>query len=516
MNAVVSIAEMLALEEKAFAEGVDAWSLMQDAGRQMARAIRQRYPEPGVCRVFAGKGNNGGDAWVVAFGLQQAGWDVDVKCPFSDPELSALARRAAAAWAQRGNNLDRSAPPDGRRPLIVLDGLLGIGVKGEVRSPLREMIEEIGRLRADGAVVFSLDLPSGLGTGTCVVADHTLAVGFAKEELLRDEATHFVGRISVLPLGELSCRWAEGERRAQQSADLSQMCVSGEGQRGTARPELATAGSLRSLLPPRSFDVHKGQCGRVTIVAGSLGTTGAAVLAAMGALRGGAGLVSLFCPPEIHPILAPMLPPEVMARPWEHPASIADENMDVLAIGPGLDPRWGDEIWSLIERVRVPLVLDAGALTILARDVSRLRHIPVPVLLTPHPGEMERLFPQANRSRIRWAANFVATSATKKTTLLLKGSRTLVAQAGFPMTFNPTGHPGMATGGMGDTLTGVCAALLAQKLSTRDAARVGAWVCGRAAEIAIEDGTQSQESLLPTDLADQLGRAFADLRAGVY
>ncbi|MEO7933117.1 MAG: NAD(P)H-hydrate dehydratase [Chthoniobacterales bacterium] len=486
---VLSIRQMIELETRAFASGVDAWELMQEAGRQMACAIRQRFPQPGFCRVFAGKGNNAGDAWVVARLLDEAGWKVEVECPFPIGEMSPLARRAIEGWTGRKSSAE-TTPPNRRPPFIVVDGLLGIGAQGEVRPPLREMIHEIARQRAQGAVVFSLDLPSGLGTETCVVADHTLTVGFAKDVLLADAAAHFVGRISVLPLEELSSRVTD------ESAD-----------------ELATAATLRSVLPPRSFDIHKGECGRVMLVAGSLGTAGAAVLAAHGALRAGAGLVSLVCPPEIYPTLAPMLPPEVMARPWDQ---MGETKMDVLAIGPGLDPKWRDAIWPLIESAPIgqPLVLDAGALTILAEDISRLEKLPGPILLTPHPGEMERLFPRQNRTRAQWAADCLSTHGN--VTLLLKGSRTLVAQRDWPASYNSTGHPGMATGGMGDTLTGVCAALLGQKLSTRDAARVGAWVCGRAAEIAVEESGQSQESLLPSDLHSTLGRAFSDLRAGVY
>ncbi len=494
MSTVLSIRQMIELEKQAFASGLDAWELMQEAGRQMTCAIRQRFPHPGFCRVFAGKGNNAGDAWVVARFLDEAGWKVEVECPFPIGEMSPLARRAIEAWTGReptlSATLDATTPPNRRQPVIVVDGLLGIGAEGEVRSPLREMIHEIARQRAQGAVVFSLDLPSGLEAKTCVVADHTLTVGFAKDALLADAATHFVGRISVLPLEELSNRVTE-----------------------KSAGELATAATLRSMLPPRSFDIHKGECGRVLVVAGSLGTAGAAVLAAQGALRAGAGLVSLVCPPEVYPTLSPMLPPEVMARPWDQMGHV---KMDVLAIGPGLDPKWRKEVWSLIEAARVPLVLDAGALTILAEDISRLEKLSVPVLLTPHPGEMERLFPRQNRCRAEWAADFLSTHGNARTTLLLKGSRTLIAQRGQPASYNSTGHPGMATGGMGDTLTGVCAALLGQKLSTRDAARVGAWVCGRAAEIAVEEGGQSQESLLPSDLHSTLGRAFSDLRAGVY
>ena len=496
MNAVLSISQMIELEQRAFAEGVDAWSLMKKAGRQMAQAIQLRFSEPGSCQIFVGKGNNGGDAWVVASFLSAAGWWVEVTCPFTKDERSPLAQRAAEDWALqplKNNEKNQARPFHHRQPRIVVDGLLGIGAKGEIRQPISTMIQEINRLRNEGAVVFALDLPSGLGSETCVVADHTLTVGFVKDILLTDWATHFVGRISVLALQELSDRFSH-----------------------KTQEEVATAESLRRLVPPRSFDIHKGQCGHVMLVAGSLDTVGAAALASMGALRGGAGLVSLVCPPDAYPFLASMLAPEVMARPWIQPLKLGKEKMDVLAIGPGLDPKWNTETWTWLEAAQVPFVLDAGALTIIANDLPRFKKLTGPILLTPHPGEMERIFPAEGRTRARWTMDFVSEFGNNQLTLLLKGSRTIIAQLGQPLIYNQTGHPGMATGGMGDTLTGVCAALIGQKLSTHQAACVGAWVCGRAAEIAIEAGGQSQESLLPTDLANHLGQAFVELRSGIY
>ena len=497
MNPILTIPEMIALEEQAFREGVDPWELMQQAGREMARAIRQRFPEPGFCRVFAGRGNNAGDAWVVARLLDQAGWTVSVECPFAVGKMSLLAQKAVAAWINRALSLlpkiSETSPQSGRHPLVVVDGLLGIGVRGECRSPIREAIVEINRLRKHGAVVFALDLPSGLGTDLCVEADHTLTVGFAKDVLLHDSANANVGRISVLPLPELAARKIESSSSG-----------------------IITSTELRSILPPRPFAFHKGQAGRVLLIAGSRGMIGAAVLAATGVLRGGAGIVRLVCPPEVFPSLTTLAPPEVMVLPWNDLPDRFFEQTDVLAIGPGLDPSHDAFIWPIISAARVPLLLDAGGLSILSNHLPELKTHPSSILLTPHPGEMKRLFPQENRTRAEWASDFLAIHGSPKTTVLLKGSRTVIASASEPITYNSTGHPGMATGGMGDTLTGVCAALLAQKLTPHQSACAGAWVCGRAAEIALELGSESQESLVASDVSRHLGRAFADLRAEVF
>jgi NAD(P)H-hydrate epimerase len=156
-----------------------------------------------------------------------------------------------------------------------------------------------------------------------------------------------------------------------------------------------------------------------------------------------------------------------------------------------------------------PMVIDADGLNILAKKMPALKKVKGPRLLTPHPGEMARLFPNEKRSRAEWATEFCRRYPV---TLLLKGSRTVVAEAGQPLGFNTTGNPGMATGGMGDVLTGVCAGLLGAKLKANEAARLGAWVCGRAGELAIFRGRASQQSLLPSDLLDHLGVAFKELR----
>jgi hydroxyethylthiazole kinase-like uncharacterized protein yjeF len=234
-------------------------------------------------------------------------------------------------------------------------------------------------------------------------------------------------------------------------------------------------------------------------------------MCSLGALCGGAGLVELLVPEEIYETVAGSAAPEVMVKPVESYADLLKEPIDVWAIGPGLGKSRAREILALIRDARQPMVVDADGLNILAENMERLAKTKGPRLLTPHPGEMKRLFPNDKLPRAELARKFCNEYAV---TLLLKGSRTIVAEAGQPLSYNTTGHPGMATGGMGDVLTGVCAALLGQKLSPNNAARLGAWLCGRAAEIAIFSGSASEESLLPRDVLDHLGTAFWDLRAG--
>jgi NAD(P)H-hydrate epimerase len=197
-----------------------------------------------------------------------------------------------------------------------------------------------------------------------------------------------------------------------------------------------------------------------------------------------------------------------MVKPIQSYRSLGEEPIDVWAVGPGLGVTAASEILDLIETAAQPMVIDADGLNILSQDMAVLTRSAGLRLLTPHPGEMHRLFPAEKLSRAELVTHFCQNYSA---TLLLKGSRTLVVEHNRPISYNTTGNPGMATGGMGDVLTGVCAALITQKLTAYDAARTGAWVCGRAAEIAIFNGTASEQSLLPSDLLMHLGAAFREL-----
>lgn len=478
---------MRAAEEAAFARGSSAEKLMDEAGRGVARTIQQFFPRPGHCIVFAGKGNNAGDALVAAAELQRAGWEITVRTPFAESEWGDLCRKKAmelhdAAAPKRAGEI---------RKLIVLDGLLGTGSKLPLRDPVRKTCAEINRLRTESsAYIFALDVPTGLDSDSgetdadAVRADFTIAIGAVKHGLVADRALEFVGRLEVVPL------------TAVRFDNLQ--CAAAIGCRAT----------LRHLMPRRNFGGYKNQYGRVGIVAGSKGLTGASILCSLGALRGGAGLVDIFVPEEIYEVVAASAPPEVMVKPVRSYLDSEPPPVDVWAIGPGLGQSHKEEVLELIRRTPQPMVLDADALTLVSKKMSLLEKPAGPRLLTPHPGEMKRLFPEANLSRAEIARRF---TDQYPVTLLLKGSRTIVAENGSALNYNSTGNPGMATGGIGDTLTGVCASLIAQGLTPYDAARVGAWACGRAAEFAIFNGDESEESLIARDVSEHLGVAFREL-----
>ena len=496
---ILTCAAMKALEEKAFADGVLADALMEEAGLHISRAVAQFFPTPGVCIAVFGKGNNGGDALVAARHLAKAGWDVRLVAAYSDGDWAPLpAAKFAAARGCHSASADEMRHCTGH-PLIVLDGILGIGAKGPLHAPVSAFTRAINRLRQSGnATVFALDLPTGLDGDTgvadpaCVVADFTLTIGFAKQGLVADCATNFVGRLCVLPLRELSARI----------------------ETATADAILATPSALAPLLPRRAFDTHKGDCGRIAILAGSPGYFGAAILCATACVRAGAGLVTLCAVSDVAEVLAQQTPPEVMVRAISSPAELLNQRHDVFAVGPGLGRQVDADIFHLVEKIAQPLVLDADGLNAIASNVEVLGKAAGERVLTPHPGEMERLAPGSARLSRR---EVVETFTNRfPCTLLLKGARTLVGKSGGPLSINTTGTPGMAVGGMGDMLTGVIAAVIGQHVRTFDAARLGPWLCGRASELAISHGGESEESLTPSRMLDFLGAAFGDLRAGCF
>jgi hydroxyethylthiazole kinase-like uncharacterized protein yjeF len=515
---------MRAAEEAAFASGVRVEALMNKAGAGVAQAVTKFFKKPGRCIVFAGKGHNAGDALFAAQCLATRGWKIEVRLAFKEADCSELTRKklddlrstttrapdwtggtehdvgvtipglvvyAADKLSFAQEEIGEEAYVGSAAPLIVLDGLLGVGGKPPLREPIRAACRAINRLRTrKSAFVFAVDLPTGLDTDSgktdrdCVVADFTVTIGYAKPGLFADGAMNYVGRIEVVPLDKLR----PPETKPKEI--------------------IASPPAFYSLLGRRKFNSYKNQFGRIGVVAGSKGFIGATLMTSQGALRAGAGLVEVFVLEEIYEIVAGAAFMEAMVKPIASYSDLVKQKPDVWAVGPGLGKSHAAEVLQLVEKARQPMVLDADGLNIVSEETSVLRRCKGERLLTPHPGEMKRLFPGEKDSRAITATKFCSRFPV---TLLLKGSRTVVAQRGWPLSYNTTGNPGMATGGMGDVLTGVCAGLLGQGLSLYDAARVGAWVCGRAAEIAIFNDGQSEQSLLARDVLNHLGDAFKEL-----
>lgn len=487
--------EMRQLEEQAFKQGATPESLMEKAGRGIADAILRRFSKCGTVIACIGSGNNGGDALVAARYLAEAGWKAGIRCLHESAELGALPRKKLR---ELGDCPVNALPPehDADHPLVLLDGLLGIGAKGPLRKPLDELAGWMNSTRLSaGAHTIAMDIPSGVDGDSgevcegAVVADLTLTIGVPKPGLFASSVVNHTGAIELVPLDELPI---------PSGGDLC----------------LSDVHNLRGVLPRRDHDFHKGDAGRVGILAGSRGMLGAAVLCAGGALRSGAGLVTLFAEEAIYPLLAPMLPAEVMLKPIATLSEINPAEFDAFAIGPGMgqgNAESNQASLSLLQRMAIPLVVDADGLNRMA-DLGADQCIGPNFVLTPHPGELVRLFSEwAGVDRVDVAKAFQ--KRYDRTTLLLKGAHTLVARSGSPVYFNATGNAGMASGGQGDVLTGIISSLLAQGLKPQDAARMGAWLAGRAAELAISHGDASECSLTAGDVCQWLGRAFADLES---
>jgi NAD(P)H-hydrate epimerase len=465
----ITTAQMRALDERTIAAGTPPSELMERAGAAVAQRALGMVRQAGSQSVllFAGKGNNGGDALVAARHLEATGCRATVVSP---TEINAALLRDA-------------------KPGLIVDGLLGTGLTGDVREPFAAAIRFINESRLP---VLAIDIPSGLDGDTgqphriAVRANVTLTLGLPKIGLLR--APDYVGALEVADIGFPS------EFVAEIPTDV----------------ELLTRGEVAALLPARKRDSHKGDFGHLLIIAGSEGYTGAAVLCAHAAARSGAGLVTLAVPRDVYPTIAAQCPPEVMPRPLDRLDSW--EGFDAVAVGPGLGQAEAmqRQVWNWLDSCRQPLVVDADGLNALARNVAILNHVNVPVVLTPHPGEMGRLISQtaaAVQSR-RWdvAREF---AKNNRLTLVLKGAGTVVAASSGPLWINPTGNSGMAKGGMGDALTGVIGALLAQGLKPFDAARVAVYVHGLAGDLAAV--RVGERGLLASDLIAELGTAFAGL-----
>lgn len=475
---------MRQLDAQTIAAGVSVDDLMERAGAAVAR-VAARWLDPPASRerpvvVFAGKGNNAGDAFVAARHLAQAGHFVHLvmlsrREELRDAPLRNLRRldHLKSVEVHLWDSAKGFREPPGIRPAVVVDGLLGIGLTGEVREPLAGAIRRINALPAP---VVAVDVPSGLGTGCCVRATVTVTFGLPKVELLRhpDE----VGRVEVVDIGLMGTHTV------------------------TSDVELITAGDVRPLFPARRRTAHKGEFGHLLIVAGSVGYTGAPVLCAHAALRAGVGLVTLAVPREIYPVVAARCPPEVMPRPLEN---LDFARYDAVAVGPGIgrDAPW---LAPLIRECGRPLVLDADALNGLAGDLKLLKG--VRAVLTPHPGEMARLLGRPVNDRWEDARAF---AKQHNVTLVLKGAHTVVTDPGGVLWINATGNPGMAKGGMGDALTGILGAWVARGLSLMDAAKAAVYLHGLAGDLAAE--MHGEEALQTTDLIAHLPAAWNRLLA---
>lgn len=481
-------AETYALDAAAIASGIQSIQLMKRAGRAAYELLLERFPAPALITVYCGAGKNGGDGYILAALAAQRLVPVQVIQLAAPEKLNGETRQAYEFAVQEGVAIRAfdaaQAPIEG----LVVDALLGIGLRDAPRAEFAAAIEQINN---SGLPVLALDIPSGLNADTGAVAgavvNATLTISFIaiKRGLLTGRSTAVCGELVLANLDVPAATYTS---------------VSA----GVERLQLS---QLQSLLAPRAADAHKGDFGHVMVIGGDTGYGGAALMAAEAAARSGAGLVSIATRPEhVAAILARR--PEIMAC-----GVVSGQELEplllrptLLIVGPGLGRSpWSEQMLQQAVKSGLPLVLDADALNILAEG----RVIPANVkrdnwLFTPHPAEAARLL-GVTTAEVQ-ADRFAAVRAIQErynATVILKGAGSLIASSGNNIAVVTDGNPGMATGGMGDVLSGILGALIAQGLSQSDAARLGAVIHACAADLAAED--LGQRSLLATDLIPYLG-----------
>jgi hydroxyethylthiazole kinase-like uncharacterized protein yjeF len=500
-------------------QGIPSLMLMENAGKNVAAFIKHRFTKLGRRRIviLCGKGNNGGDGFVVARHLLEMGARATV-CLFADPaEVRGDAAANLKRWQDAARELrivhDTSEWQAAKAPLasadIIVDALLGTGVRGPVEGLLKEVIEDANRRRPEAAVV-AVDIPSGLladtgeTQGGAVTANYTVTFTAPKRGFFLGSAAQQVGQLIVRDIGsppELVEEVGEGHLRWLEPRELTQFAI------------------------PRSPEGHKGDYGHALIVAGSVGKSGAAVLSSWAALRVGAGLVTVATPEPVLPIVASHTP-EIMTEPL--PAtetgsislrSLEYERFDnllkgkrALAIGPGLSthPETMQFVRDTIaKRPGVPIVLDADGLNAFDGRAQELKGSKGMIALTPHPGEMARLLGtttddiQARRLDVAQKA-----AAEWDAYVILKGHQTIVAAPNGKAWINSTGNPGMGTGGTGDVLTGMLAGLTAE-YGTNSwwwTLGFGVYLHGLAGDLAATD--VGQAPLMASDLIRAIPDAF--------
>ncbi|MDJ0865592.1 MAG: NAD(P)H-hydrate dehydratase [Myxococcota bacterium] len=485
--------------------GVPGEILMESAGRAVAEVVLAEAPA-GPVLVVCGAGNNGGDGLVVARHLALLGVPVRVAL-LGEP--ARLRGDAAANW-KRLARLDVTHGGASFRTAgaaVILDAVFGTGLAREVKGPAAAAIRRINAARP-GARVVAVDLPSGLDAdtgqvlGAAVEADVTVTIGLPKLGLALEPGRTHAGRVVVARIGIADD--APGVR---------------------ADAELWRAAGAASSLPARPSAGHKGSFGHVLVAAGSRGKSGAAALAAHGAARAGAGLVTVACPAGLNEILevkctemmtapVPDTPEQGFSRAALAPLAALARERDVTALGPGIGRE--DETCKLVldlaARIARPLVLDADGLFPFAQDPGALKGRRAATILTPHPGEAARLLGttagRINADRVGAAQRLAETTGG---VVLLKGAASVIADRDGRIAINPTGGPGLGTGGTGDVLTGVVAGLLGQGAPAFEAAALGAWLHGFASDrLAARCGTAG---VLAGELAAELPAALEALRA---
>ncbi|RKX31331.1 MAG: bifunctional ADP-dependent NAD(P)H-hydrate dehydratase/NAD(P)H-hydrate epimerase [Verrucomicrobia bacterium] len=496
--------------------GIPGMVLMERAGRgvgdQLLRLLNYLDEPRPVVLFAAGKGNNGGDAFCAARYLARAGVEAVVWLAGKAAEIRGDARKHLEMMLDAGVRLEeRTDPvhwrvdPDADHATVVVDGLLGTGFTGDPREPVRSAIALVNELGRDRPVV-AIDLPSGLDATEGVTQEHivradlTVTMGLPKKGFLHPEALEYIGSVEVVDIGV-------------PPESVPRVC-------GETTVEMISATEVRRLFPPRKKVSHKGDYGKLLIIGGSRKYSGAVTMAARAAIRSGAGLVTLLVSPGVAPFVR-AAGPEIMVEtaPEDESGALSPElwgtwrdrlaDFDALLLGPGLGR--GEGVHSLVRNIirdlRIPAVVDADAISVMAGQPHWFDRAQAPVVMTPHPGELARLLSE-DIEAIQADRPGAAVRAAELTdaTVVLKGAGTIVARSGRTPFINLGGNPGMATGGSGDVLAGLLAGFLAQGKPAFEAACAAVFLHSKAGDIAA--WKYSQAAMTAMDICEQLPASF--------
>ncbi len=485
-------------------------SMMDRAGKGLAFAIARLVRQSGldipVVRLLAGPGNNGGDVFSASVYLQEMGLLPEVWLVFPAQKVRGAARdcfdrmrEAEVPCRELVDDLDWDLLDDTPSlPMILVDGVLGTGTKGEPTGSVRRAVEYMQALSRKHLVV-AVDIPSGMDAdtgevlGVGVQADLTVTMGLPKMGMAMDAAAEHVGTLVSVPIGLPE----ELER------DIPD-----------ARPDLQwiSEEAVRQNFPRRNRFSHKGTYGRTLLMGGSAFYPGAIVLAAEGAVRSGVGLVQVATVEAASAAVLLRVPEAIVGGRLS--ADVSLDGMDSILVGPGLgrDPEARRLVARLLHETPCPLVLDADAIVMLEGRPEVLRQCAQPVVMTPHPGELAKLLGKSVEEIQRDRQGAVREAAERSGAIVvLKGSGTLVAKEGQAIWINLNGNPGMACGGSGDVLAGLLAGLLAQKMEPMDAACAAVWLHGTAGDLAAWKMTQV--AMRASDIANALPEAFRQVSA---
>jgi hydroxyethylthiazole kinase-like uncharacterized protein yjeF len=515
---LVTAAEMRALDRAAIEERkIPSLRLMENAGRAVVLEMQRQFgPLRGkTVTVVSGKGQNGGDGFVIARMLRERGSRARVLLLTSPSALVGDAATTLRKYKRQGGrtyhvlddpSASRVFEPLLRESDVLVDAIFGTGLNAPVQGPAAGVIS---LMNLSGRPIVAVDLPSGLDAdsgqilGTAIQASLTVTLARPKRGLYIGDGPNIAGTIRVGDIG------IPPELVAVAKIPL----------------KLLDPASLRIFLPKRKRAAHKGSFGHAGIIAGSSGKTGAAAMAALGALRSGAGLVTVAIPEGLNTVLEAKLleamtfpvagtPSHGLAKDSKESLLEFAASKTAVAIGPGIgrEPETVGLVLELLTEIKHPLVLDADGINALAGHAHILRRAQAPVILTPHPGEMARLLgasvADVQHDRLGVAGRFAREFNAH---VVLKGAGTVLAAPDGSLAVNPTGNPGMATGGTGDVLTGMIAGLLAQGLSCWGAACAGTYLHGLAGDLAA--ARRGEIGMLARDLLETIPEAIRDLQS---